>query len=344
MNYKFILNIFFNILFTLYQICLFWLLLKMWGALFLLIAIATAAPMEAIASILVKNKSSDSYEGPWRDSLDNPGSCWSSPTSQCNRVLTTSHGGDWGADYPYDSFPAFERAYFNGADAVKGDFRVSLDNIGMVMHSSPVEVYESLNCFGKYVEKMTAAECQKCKMAYGNTTFISVPTFLDWAAGKVNVMLCVKQQAIDLPRAISTLIENNAQHRAYLEIHLDTLLNLQDTAPAGWDQVYYVVELGNTNDVHKLLATAGPALLSRTILFEFNDWESWGSTLQDDIRLVQANDRRTMAATKDSGVMATVDNHLKLFSEGFDVAYTYNLLNAVEARMQVNTERGLTPP
>ena len=32
------------------------------------------------------------------------------------------------------------------------DFRVSKDNIGVVMHSSPVEWYESINCRGKYVE------------------------------------------------------------------------------------------------------------------------------------------------------------------------------------------------
>jgi glycerophosphoryl diester phosphodiesterase len=65
--------------------------------------------------------------------------------------------GDWTVLYPYDSMPAFQRAYEDTCDAVKGDFRVSSDNIGVVMHSSPIQFYESIDCWGYYVEKMTAA-------------------------------------------------------------------------------------------------------------------------------------------------------------------------------------------
>lgn len=57
------------------------------------------------------------------------------------------------------------------------------------MHSSPIEVYESINCYGKHVENMTAAECEQCQMAITNYTFISVPTLLDWAQDKVNVFV-----------------------------------------------------------------------------------------------------------------------------------------------------------
>jgi hypothetical protein len=39
-----------------------------------------------------------------------------------------------------------------------------------------------------------------------------------------------------------------------------------------------------------------------------------------------------------------VNNHLDLYNAGFDVAYTYNLANAVEARIEINTGRGLVPP
>jgi hypothetical protein len=39
--------------------------------------------------------------------------------------MTVVHGGDWNATIPYDSFPAFEKGASKGADAVKGDFRVS---------------------------------------------------------------------------------------------------------------------------------------------------------------------------------------------------------------------------
>ena len=210
------------------------------------------------------------------------------------------------------------------------------------MHSSPIEFYESLNCWGQYVEKMTAAECEKCTMAVSDYTFISVPTFLSWAVDKVNVMLCVKETA-DLPRAVSTLVENNATHRAFLEVGLGEFLSLETNTPAGWDQVYYVVNMGTSDEVNRLLASSAQ-LQSRAFLIEFNNWSEWGGTLTQDIANVKNAGHRTMAATKDSPIGATVQNHLDIYASGIDVAYTYNLGNAVEARMEVNTARGLTPP
>jgi glycerophosphoryl diester phosphodiesterase len=183
--------------------------------------------------------------GPWRRSLDD---CWTEGPS-CTRVMTVSHGGDWNAQYPYDSLPAFQNAYNNGADAVKGDFRVSKDNIGVVMHSSPVEFYESFNCRGKKVEEMTAAECTQCEMIYTNYTFITVPDMLAWADGKINVMYCVKEST-DIPRAVSTLIENSAQHRAFLEIGVDEMLNIATTSE-GWQEVYFVIEIHNAGELQR---------------------------------------------------------------------------------------------
>lgn len=69
--------------------------------------------------------------------LDN---CWTDPT--CNRVMTIAHGGDWNASYPYDSKPAFQKAWEVGADAVKGDFRVSSDNIGTEQNAACHDIYE----------------------------------------------------------------------------------------------------------------------------------------------------------------------------------------------------------
>ena len=113
------------------------------------------------------SQADDDYSnGPWRSTLTD---CWTDPF--CERVMTVSHGGDWNAYYPYDSMPAFERAWNNTADCVKGDFRVSSDNIGVVMHSSPVLFYESFNCYGKKVEEMTAEECTQCQMAYTDYNF-----------------------------------------------------------------------------------------------------------------------------------------------------------------------------
>jgi glycerophosphoryl diester phosphodiesterase len=287
---------------------------------------------------------SSSYDGPWRKSLDGDnGSCWTSSTSTCNRVLTTSHGGDWDVMHPYDSMPAFETAYINGADAVKGDFRVAKDNIGMVMHSSPIEFYESLNCRGQRVEEMTAAECEQCKMELTNYTFISAPTLLAWAQDKVNVMFCVKEST-DIPRAITTLLENNASHRSFLEIGFGDFLALESNAVPHWQEVYYVIELSTSQQISTLITNSSKELLSRAFLFEFNNWEDWEDTLKQDIASVQSAGRRAFAASKDSPLTASVNNHLDIYHTGFDVAYTYNLANAVQARMEVNTERGLTPP
>lgn len=71
--------------------------------------------------------------------------------------------------------PAFVNAFNIGSDAVKGDFRVSKDNIGMVTHSSPIEIYESIECVGRKIEDMLAKDIEKCKMALSNYTFISAP-------------------------------------------------------------------------------------------------------------------------------------------------------------------------
>jgi hypothetical protein len=122
------------------------------------------------------------------------------------------HGGDWNLTYPYDSLPAFQKADSKDADAVKGDFRVSSDNIGMVMHSSPVEIWESLDCFNQSVEEHSAEENSECHMEVTNITFSTVPEVLAWADGVINFMFCVKETE-DIPRAITTLVENNATNR-----------------------------------------------------------------------------------------------------------------------------------
>jgi len=47
---------------------------------------------------------------PWRTRMTGPDSCWTNVT--CNRALIVSHGGDWDpVFYPYDSFPAFRKAW-----------------------------------------------------------------------------------------------------------------------------------------------------------------------------------------------------------------------------------------
>jgi hypothetical protein len=92
------------------------------------------------------------------------------------------------------------------------------------------------------------------------------------------------------------------------------------------------------------MLSAPSDVLARTFMFEFNDWESYDGDLASDIALVESRGIRSFAPTRDSPVTATVQNHLDLYAAGFDVAYTYNLANAVEARIQVNEENGVAPP
>lgn len=222
------------------------------------------------------------------------------------------------------------------------DFRVAKDNIAVVMHSSPVEFYESLNCRGKLVEEMTSEECTTCQMEITSYTFITVPQLLSWADGKINVMFCVKESR-DIPRAISSLIEYDATHRAFLEVHLDDLFAQETNQTPGWDEVYYVVELGTTSDMNRMI-NASDALKKRAFLLEFNDWDKWEGDIEADVKAAEAAGFRTFSKSKDSPITATVDDHLRLYHSGIDVAYTYNLTNAVEARRDVNTAHGIIPP
>lgn len=288
----------------------------------------------------VSSESNPIYaKGPWRSSLDREKSCWID--SNCNRVMTVSHGGDWNLSAPYDSLPAFQQAFTVGADAIKGDFRVAKDNIGVVMHSSPVEIYESFNCYGKYVEQMTSSECSKCQMALTSNHFLTVPELLTWADGRINVMLCVKETT-DIPRAISTLIENNASHRAFLEVGVDEILDVVISDLPGWTDVYFVVILRNEQDINRIIANMD-SLQSRVFLLEFQEWWDWEG-VEDLVDLAEKSGFRTFAPSRDGMFTATVANHLRLFQTGFSVAYTYNLENAITARQIVNKENGVIPP
>jgi hydrogenase maturation factor len=105
------------------------------------------------------------------------------------------------------------------------------------MHSSPIEAYESVNCYGKYVEQMTADECTQCKMEATDFTFTTASNLLSWAEDKINVMFCVKETR-DIARAIEVLIENNATHRAFLELGLSNLVNVEKNNVANWEKVF----------------------------------------------------------------------------------------------------------
>jgi hypothetical protein len=240
--------------------------------------------------------------------------------------------------------PAFQRAVADGSDAVKGDFRVSSDNIGMVMHSSPVEWFESIGCHGVKVEETPAAKLQQCKMALTSYTFLSAPQLLAYTKDTAITMFCVKQSK-DLPRAISTLIENNAQDRSFLEVKVGDLLGLNLAAAPGWDQVYFLAEGDSKEDLNMFLAKVSPQLQARVFMYEFGpDWLNWGQNYPQIIKeFVHSHGMRALAAS--TKFMPSVQAQQDMFQQqAIDVVYTYDTKNAVQARTNTNVARGVTPP
>lgn len=93
------------------------------------------------------------------------------------------------------------------------------------------------------------------------------------------------------------------------------------------------------------MMSAPAAVLQRTFLIEFMDHTSWdSSTLTSCLSTTKAAGIRTVAMSRSSPVTATVADQLRIFREGFDVVYTYNLDNAITARKLTNTQRGISPP
>ena len=273
----------------------------------------------------------------WNNSL---AVCWTDVT--CKRALIVSHGGDWDVKAPYDSHTALVRAVERGADGIKADLRVTADNVAVITHSSPIQIYESTDCNGQLVEQMTAAQVTACHMLGSKTeTFQRVDSLLRWAHGRTVVMLDVKVPG-DLPRAISTAIENGAEDDLFLEVHAADFLNIVVGVP-GWEQIHYLVWLTNgPADADAVLAAGHGA---QAFMYEMDPtYPSTDATMMKtfiETRLHPAGVRAFSSSDKND---PTVANHQMLFDEGFDVVMTYNLTNALMVRQSVNLARGVSPP
>ena len=288
------------------------------------------------------------YSGPWNDPPDvaSPdGGSWRTALSDCwtdvscRRAMLVSHGGDWDTKMPYDSRGALARAVQRGADGIKADLRVTADNVAVVTHSSPIQIYESFDCVGKYIEKMTAAEVTACHMIGTPYTFQRVDDLLTWAHGRTVVMLDVKV-ASDLPRAIETAIANHAEDDLFLEVHVDDFFNIVVGAP-GWERIHYLVWLGSPDDADRVIK----ANHKQGFMFEMDPtypaYDAAAMKVLIDTKLHPAGFR---AFTSTDTRNATVENHQMLFDEDFDVVMTYDLTAGLTVRQKLNTSRGISPP
>jgi glycerophosphoryl diester phosphodiesterase family protein len=266
--------------------------------------------------------------------------CWTD--AACPRAMVVSHGGDWDLNrkMPYDSRAAFVRAVQRGADAVKGDLRVTADNVAVITHSSPFLLYESTDCVGKYVEQMTAAAVTACHMIGTSEHFQRVDSLLRWAHGRTVVMLDVKVPS-DLPRAITVGIENNAEDDLFLEVHSNDFLNIVVGAP-GWEQIHYLVWLDSPADAQRLIAAQHRA---QAFMYEMDPtYPNYDAAAMNAFITGTLHPAGVRAFSSSDKNDPTVANHQALFDEGFDVVMTYDLTNALMVRQAVNTMRGVSPP
>lgn len=263
-------------------------------------------------------------------------SCWTDAT--CPRVMAVAHGGAWDAvNLPYDSSGAIANAYAIGCDGVKVDVRVTKDNVPIIAHSSPIEYYESLDCGGKKIEEMTAAQVTKCHRLPSLTeTFQRLDEVLNLVRGKMVAQLCVKEST-DYGRTIAEIQAQSAEDFAFIE--LSSTADLQAIIPGlpGADSVWYLVNVASDlGEVDTLLDVIHNP---RAFMYEFDPTVDV-STLTPS-RLHPAGIR---SFTYDSATPLLAPKIQTYFEGGFDVVSTQSAANAVQARKVVNAARGVVPP
>jgi glycerophosphoryl diester phosphodiesterase len=273
--------------------------------------------------------------GSYRDSLSH---CWNDAT--CQRAMLVSHGGDWNLNMPYDSRGALVTAVQLGSDGIKADLRMTADHVAVVAHSSPIEVYESIDCQGQKIEDMTAAQVTSCHMFGTGWTFCRVDDLLQWAHGRTVVMLDVKVST-DLPAAIQTGIANNAQDDLFLEVGVTDFENIVVGAP-GWEQMHYLVSLDSPADA-TLLISQNHA--QQAFMYEMDPtYPDYDATAMQQFITGTLHPAGIRAFTSTDTVNPTTENHQMLFGEGFDVVMTYDLSVGLPVRQAINTARGISPP
>ncbi len=262
--------------------------------------------------------------------------CWTEPT--CQRALSIAHGGDWSfTGDPYDSDAALAAAYAHDADGVKIDARITKDGIAVVAHSSPIEKFESLDCAGKKIEEMTAAQVTQChRVPSSSQTFQRLDSVLGDLRGKLVVQVCVKVPTTDLAGVAATVLSAHAEDFAFLEISTS---DLQTLVPSITDnaKLWYVINIEDrVSEVDTLLDTIKNP---RAFLFEFDPNVSIATLVTT--RLHPAGIRSFTYDESQTLTVAAIKAH---FDQGADVVSTNLNSKSVQARVQVNTARGITPP
>jgi hypothetical protein len=269
------------------------------------------------------------------------GVCWLDPA--CHRALVVAHGGDW-ADAlarPFLSRPAFDQAVVDGADGIEADVRVTLDQVPVVAHSSPIESWESLDCMGQLIEQMTADEVTQCHLAPSLTEpFQRLDDVLDWASGKIIMELDVKVSS-DLAPTIATILGRGAESRTFILVGTGEITSTLPTI-TGWQSLHYMADIGDpASEVAPMLAIAASHSI---FLFELDrSYNGYSEAQITDLLLSTVNPGGVKGFSSSDQYLATVQNHKDVYNQGFDVVLSYNVPNGVQAAVEINQQRGYPP-
>jgi len=265
----------------------------------------------------------------WKNSLR---VCWNDPN--CTRALAIGHGGDWALNGPaYDSNAALAAAVTSGADGVKIDVRYTMDGVGVISHSSPIQLYESVDCNGKKIEEMTAAQVTACHRVPGNETFQKLDDVLDTLRGQIAIQLCVKVNT-EFGKTIQNVLAKNAQDFAFIEANAGDFPAIK--ALPNYAQLYYVVDVGTTvADIDTVIGFKEP----RIIMLEIDP-----SVALNGMAASKIHPAGMHTFTYDNSDTATQSDLKALFDQGYDVVSSNVTKPDVAARQQVNTTRSVSPP
>lgn len=268
--------------------------------------------------------------GTWKTSLH---VCWTDVS--CQRALALAHGGLWNtSSAPYDSNAALAAAVAADFDGVKIDVRVTSDNVPVISHSSPLELYESVDCYNRVIETSTAAQVTAChRFPSTSEKFQTLEEVINALRGKLVVQLCVKRPQ-DYQRTVDAVHALHAEDFAFIEVNagdmttwVAQLTNAQD--------LYFLVNLASdTSQVAPLLALNDP----RAFMFEFDPTVNVSSITPN-----QLHPAGVKSFTYDSSGLLSTMQAKSYFENGFD-AVSANVAAAQQARVQVNQARGVTPP
>lgn len=268
--------------------------------------------------------------GTWKTSLH---VCWTDVT--CQRALALAHGGLWNtSSAPYDSNAALAAAVAADFDGVKIDVRVTSDDVPVISHSSPLELYESVDCYNRVIETSTAAQVTAChRFPSTSEKFQRLDDVINALRGKLVVQLCVKR-AQDYQRTVDAIHALHAEDFAFIEVNASDMTTWVAQLTNAQDIFFLVNLASDTSQVTPLLQLND----ARAFMFEFDPTVDVSSITPN-----QLHPAGVKSFTYDSSGLLSAMQAKSYFEHGFD-AVSANVVAAQQARVQVNQARGVTPP